>query len=158
MSTSAQIETAWTAAIWNHATIQTITDKIHKFEVTQDTEFEVSKLYQNQKVNFFEVLTGRAQDYNETAGTIGETVRYRYEVIINYYREIDTSGAAWTAVRDAMETLFNLVRTELGDSWSNTVETWRPDANISSIVSDTVSNKKVWKGTYRFFAQKQEIL
>jgi hypothetical protein len=158
MSTSAQIETVWQAAIWNHATITAITDKIYKFLVTADSEFEYDKLTYAQKVNFFEVLTGRAQDFNETAETIGQTVRYRYTVEINYYKEVDTTGAAFIAVRDTLETIFSLVLSQLGNTWTNTVDIWRPDQAIATIANTTISNKKVWKGTYRFFAEKQSAV
>jgi hypothetical protein len=155
MTTSAQIETAWTAAIWSHATITALTDKIYKFQVTEDSEFEVAKLYYNEQVNFFEVLTGRTQRYLQTANQIGRIAEYDFIVEINYYKEIDTTGAAFTAVRDALESIFALAVTELGDTWSNTVDIWRPDPAFPTIVSTSISTKKVWKGTYRFFAEKQ---
>lgn len=154
MSTSAQLETSWTNAIWNHATIQALTDKVLRYQITTDSEQENSLLYFDTKVNFFEALTGRSQRYLTSSSYIGATIQYLYTVEINYYRELDTDGTNFRAIRDAYETLFALVVSELGNTWTNTVEIWRPQEDIPTIVEVLVNNKKCWKGTYRFFAEK----
>lgn len=154
MTLSSVIEAAWDAAIWTHADILAITDRIHKFQVTTDSEYEVSRLYFEEKINFFEVFTGRYQNYLQTSSTVGRTIQYHYIVEVNYYKEVGTDGSHFTDVRDAFETLFGLVVSELGDTWSSTVDIWNPDNAIPTIAETTISNKKCWKGTYRFFAEK----
>ena len=157
MSTSAQLETAWDA-VWNHATIQALTDKIHKYQVTTESEIENEALYYGTKVNFFEALTGRAQRFLETGDTVGATVSYVYTVEINYYRELDTTGANHSAIRDAFETIFGLVVSELGYTWGGTVDIWNPEETIPTIVEFLLNNKKCWKGTARYFAEKNTNL
>lgn len=155
MSTSAQVETAWLNAIWTDTDITAITDKILQYQVTTESEQEISLLYDSNNIlNFIEVLTGRSQNYLQSANYIGKTIQYNYIVEINYYREIDTDGTAFRAVRDAYETIFSKVVSELGYTWTNTVDLWRPDEAIPTIVETLINNKKSWKGTYRFFAEK----
>jgi hypothetical protein len=158
VSTSAEIESAWTAAIWTHADILSLTDKIHLYEVTTESEKENALLYSGTKVNFFEVLTGRGQNYNESSSRLGQTIQYNYLVEINYYRELDTTGENFRAIRDAFETLLGLVISELGDNWDSTVEFWKPDNAIPRIAEVLINNKKCWKGTTQYTAVKQTIL
>jgi hypothetical protein len=155
MSTSAQVETAWLNAIWTDTDITDITNRIHQYQVTTESEAEIALLYDsNNKLNFLEALTGRAHKYLQSASYIGSTIQYNYVVEVNYYHEIDTTGLAFLAVRNAFETLFSKVVSELGDNWTNTVDLWRPQEEITTIVETLVNNKKCWKGTYRFFAEK----
>lgn len=158
MSTSAEVEAAWQTEIWSHDSLTALTDKFHTFQVTLDSEFELSKLQYRGKVNFFEILTGRSQRWLQTASNLGRIVEYDYAVEINYYKAVDTSGDAHNVVRDAFETIFPLVVSELGDTWSSTVDLWRPDTAIPTIVSAEIREQKVWKGTYRYFAEKQSQL
>lgn len=153
MTTSADIEDAW-ADVWDHADILALTDKIHLYQITLESETEIAKLYSGTEVNFFEVLTARTQQSMQTATTLGETVNYKFLVEINYYRELDTDGTNFRAIRDAYETIFDLVKSELGNDWSNTVDLWHPDEGYPSITETTLNNKKCWKGTHRYFAEK----
>lgn len=158
MSTSAQVEAAWASAIWQNATITAITDKVLTFPYTEESEVEVTNLYSGQEINAFEVLTNRIQRYGETAATIGGILHYQFEVDIRYYRAVEPTGANYTATRDTLETLFALVVSELGSTWGGTVDFWKPDTSLAEITRIKISTEDVWRGRYRFFADKQSDL
>lgn len=135
-----------------------LTSRFHKFQVSKESEHEMQALYHGQEINFFEILTGRSQRYLESGQTIGGSITYDYLVEVNYYRAINPSGSNFTAIRDAFETLFSLVTTELGATWQDTVEIWQPDDVIPAINEELINNIKCWKGTTRYTATKNTNL
>lgn len=151
MTLSSVIEDAWDDAVWTNSEILVITDKIFKYEITQDSEKE-TEVYFEEEINFFEVLTGRGQKYLETSTTIGRTIQYNYEVQVNYYREADTIGENYLAVRGVFETLIGVVIEELDDTWGSTVDYWRPQEDPIEITQVLIDNKKTWKGVQSYFA------
>lgn len=154
MSILTDIESAWTTDVWNNAYVQALTTKIYQYPVTTDSEFEIAKLYYNQEINFFEVLTGGFIRYLASAGQIGLVYRFNITVEINYYRELDTDGTNFTAVREAFLGIFDLVSFLLGQTWNDNVDLWSPEEAIPTIVEVKINNKKCWKGTTRYFAEK----
>lgn len=154
MTIITDVEDAWNAAIWQHATIQAYTSKINKFEITTDSEKEVQLLRHNQQTNFIEAVTKCAIIYGRTSSNIGRVATFQFTVEVNYYRELDTTGDNYRSIRDFYLELFDLVHSELSDNWTNTVDFWFPEQEAPTIVEVLINNKKCWKGTHRYFAEK----
>lgn len=150
MSTSALVEAAW-STVFANAAMQAISSKAHAFDVTQDSEHEIEKLYDaSNSINFFTYLVKRSAEFKVTGAIL-----YSFEVEVTYYKEQDTSGAAWTAVRNGLETLFSQVRSEIGTQWDSTVDFWRPQQGAPEISVVTLDDAPCWRGRYVFKGEKQ---
>ncbi len=155
MSTAAQVEAVWKTNIFDSTTIQAITDKAYSYEVTETSESEVARLFEGTEVNFFQYLVGRGQRFGTSAGSAGPIVIYDYAVEISYFREAEPSGANWTAVRDTFDTIFSLVVSSLGNTWSQTVDGFNPQQGTARISTDLIDNRPVWRGVFTYNAFKQ---
>lgn len=155
MSTSAQVEAAWKTNIFDNATIQAITDKAYPYEITETSESEVAKLFEETEINFFQYLVGRGQKYAASAGLAGPVILYDYTIEVTYIRESEPSGANWTAVRDAFDTIFQLVVSNLGSDWAETVDGSSPQVGTARITSDVIDERPVWRGVFIYSGFKQ---
>lgn len=154
MTASEDIETQWNNLVWSDSDIQAITTKIHTFPITELSEREISAAYYNNEINFIEALTTRAQKHLSSAATLGGVIQYDFSVVVNYYRQFDTTGANYIAVRDAFETIFSTVLSGLGNKWNNTVDYWRPQEGTADISQVRIDDVQTWRGTYRYLATK----
>lgn len=145
MSTSAQVQTAWNNAIWTDAAILEITDKVYGFDITTVSEKETGRLNFNSEVNYFQYLIKRSAEIQGT-----QQLLYTFTVDVSYTRFHDVDGDNWIAVRDAFETLIDLVRSDLGVSWTQTVDFWRPQEGPVEISQIDFEGEPAWRGTYRF--------
>lgn len=152
MSTSSDLSSVWVTSVFNHTAIKAYSPKYYAFAVTEDSEYEVDKLTYQQEINFWQILIARAHIKEVT-----NMVTYQFSVEVGYYRAKtnDTSGVAWTAVRDALETLYDTVDDELGATWGNTVDYWRPQEEPGEITEIALAGDKVWQGIYRFTGIQQ---
>jgi hypothetical protein len=148
------IETAWIDKIWQNLTILNITDKIHNFEITDTSQFELDQLSFNQELNYFEWVVTRAIQY-QPIGAENEAV-CKIMVEIRYTRQKDTTGENWRSVRDVFSDLITLVHSELGSSWDSTVDFYTHQQDPADITTDLINDVPCWRGTYRFEATLQE--
>jgi len=151
MSTSAEVEAQWLDKVFKYDSIKTISPKAYPFEVTEESEKEVSRLYHAGEINFWMYLIARSHEFQVT-----NRLTYNFTVELSYYREMDPEGENWTAVRDNLETLFGVVRSSLGNTWQSTVDFWRPQAGIPNISLVKLGGKQVWRGVY-IYTGFQEI-
>lgn len=149
MSTAAEVETVWDD-VWQSVDIAAITGRIYKYAITDSSEAEIEKLLYLTKINFIQALTHRAQRFE----MIGAIV-YSYLIDVQYVRGKDTTGQAWTDVRDFFDTLWSVVRSELTANWTNTVDYWRPQEAPAEITEGEIAGEKVWIGKFQFNATKQ---
>jgi hypothetical protein len=145
LSTSAQVQTAWESAIWQDATILEITDAIFPFDVTTESESETGRLYSGQELNYFQYTIRRSSQIV----ALGQ-IEHQFTVDVQYTRQSSPDGDNWQLVRDTFDTLFDLVRDELGASWTNTVDFWRPQEGAAEITQITLDETLAWRGAYRF--------
>jgi hypothetical protein len=156
MSTSAQVSTAWGSAIFAHASITAFSTQIYNFDIADDKSEAQEVLFRNsQAISFIQYLTVRGEKFGETSETLGRVATYDYQVQISAYRTADINGVNWAAVRDLFDTLFPLVISELGTTWSSTVDYWRPQDGAARIEQILIDDTPVWRGTKSFFATKR---
>lgn len=158
MTTSSDIETAWNTAVWAHADITDYTTQIYQYPISKDSETEAARYYYNQEINFIEALTVRDEFSQETTRILGRANTYRFTVTVNYFREIIPEGTAYQAVRDFFETLADTVRTELGRTWTSTVDFYRPQEGPPDISEVLIDSRRAHRGTYRFIATFSDTL
>lgn len=120
MTSIASVKAVWDQFIFEHADVLAITENIFNYEYTEDSQFEVERLYKHNsdglgEINFFEYIIDRAERVVEVGGVLNP--EYQFSVNVRYTKQIDTIGNAEAEVREAIETICNLVRTELGSSW-----------------------------------------
>lgn len=158
MSTAAQVEAAWKTNVFDSATIQSITSNAFPYELSDESEFEAAKRFEDTEINFFQYLVARGQEHAASVALAGNSVLYRYRVQITYIREADTSGENWTAVRDAFDTLWGVYATGLGSTWASTVDGAAPQSGQPQIERATLDNRPIWRGTYEFTGFKYSTI
>ncbi len=154
MTTSAQIRSAWNTAIWTHATVTALTTQIFAFDAVQQpvAQVEINNFYYQQKINFFTYLTMRTTKQQDIAGTALAT-KTIHTVQVFYYLEKDLTNSAYnyTNCIDRLETVDGLVRSQLGKTWTSTVNYWEMLDALSPVVVE-LDGKKVWRASYTYTA------
>lgn len=158
MSTSAQVQAAWKTGVFDNATIQAITENAFGYEISDESEFESARLFEDTEINFFQYLIGRGQRHAASIAYAGQTVIYDYVVEITYILEADPQGANWTIVRDAFDTLWSVYASNLGSTWSSTVDGSAPQAGTPQITRATLDNRPIWRGVYQFTGYKYSTI
>ena len=145
MTTPADIRSAWNTAVWTHASITALTTKIYAYDVTSDSAYNIDKFRFQQAINFFTYVVTYADQNTLVQGT-----RQRFTVTVSYFREADTTGAAFNAVVDNLYTVQARVRTGLGKTWSSTVDYYQPQETPIAPTLQQIDGKDVWRGTVSF--------
>ncbi len=161
MSSSAAVRAAWNTAIWTHATVTAITTSIYAYDIIQDLDSkkEVSRLYYNQKINFFMYQVVRSRTTPELRGGTSNIEHYAYEVLVSYALERDlaettTSSAHYNTVIDRLETVDGLVLSQLGKTWGNTVQYGdMQTVNPPKLVK--LDGKECWLGSNLYVGKKR---
>lgn len=157
MSTSSDVQAAWDTSIWANSTITAYTEQIHGYALTEKSETELKRMYFDSELNFIQSVVGRGVNYGSGATMLGGVIQYDFIVEVSYFltNDIDSSGDNWITVRDFFEDLLDVVRSDLGNTWSNTVDYWKPQAEPAEIIEVRIGDESAWRGTYKFFATQQ---
>jgi tRNA U34 5-carboxymethylaminomethyl modifying GTPase MnmE/TrmE len=122
MTTSAEIRTVWDTYVFNNSDILAITDKSYPYELTQESEKEVSSAYTEADINFFEYVVSLEETIENQIGGNSNNREQRFLVEVRYTKYAGTDGAAFNDVIDTLEALIDVVREDLGSTWQNTVD------------------------------------
>jgi hypothetical protein len=153
MSTTAQVRSAWKTNVFDHSTIQALTTKIYDYDVVETAGISTAhdaKLYEAQVYNFIQYRVTKTRRFDLTLKML-----ITFPVTVQYYKEVDLAGANYNGVEDAIETIFNRVRTGLSDTWAATVDYWRVTDAPPDIVILRVNDRPVWRGQYQFIGVKE---
>lgn len=154
MLTSQGVRTAWKAAIWDNKAVKAMTNKAFLHDVSVDSAFNVAELYYGAPgkyptINFFLCLVTRRHEPQIMGNT-----RYTFEVVVQYYlQQEENSSSTYNTLVDRLETVDDLVRTELTGTWNDTVDYYNGGVpeGISVV---TIDNKACWKGGFRYLGIK----
>lgn len=149
MTTSAQIRSAWETAIWEHATVIAMTDRIYDYDLTFLSTKETARLRYEQEINFFQCLVSRGQELR-----ISSQIRQLFTVSIIYARESNVDGSNYHAVIDNMETVDGLIQSQLGTTWSGTVDYYQLQNGPPTIQERLIDSKPVWVSEYKYLGFK----
>lgn len=143
MTRSSDIASVWEDSVWNHATVAAWTSRKIPYEFSIEAEVDAG-IYYEQRVNFFTYTIYRIpQDHTLGGRGYVHTVRvlYALEGIENY-----------ATVRDRLEVLEELVYTELGTDWNETVQIAFTPERIE-IEEVKIDERRCWRGGWNFGAQ-----
>jgi hypothetical protein len=149
--TLSSISDAWEDYVFENASITAISSKALAYEHTETTEKGLSAIRENQKINFWEYVVTEARQFIEV-GTATPAATYTVEV--RYTIEKDIAGDAHADCRDAIETLLDTVKTNLGASWQGTVDYYQFQPDAYAIESGEIAGVPVWRAMNRFTAYK----
>lgn len=150
MTTSAILSETWRTSVFEHADILSITTKAIPYEMLEESEAEIEKVTYRQEINFFEYLITRVYAFPLISG--GLEPEYTYLVEIRYTREKDAAALNYQKVRDALDTLMETVRTELGADWGGKVDFWSAQESAPAIVQRIVGGIPCWSFILDFAA------
>lgn len=140
--TCATVQSAFTDHVFTDSDIKAYTTAIYPYEQTLGSEFETAKLYFEQEINFISYQVS----FLKAFGVTGEVVT-DYSVSVTYTRAQDTTGAAFTSIRDFFEKLFSTIDTNLGGTWGSTVDYWLPPDAALEIGDITIESQPCWTAT-----------
>lgn len=151
MSTS-EVATAWQEQIWEHATILAFTTKIYPRELTDLAEADISDLSYQQQINYIEWAVRRTVQYPIVSGGAGQDETYQVEVRYSIEADphSDRAQANYQRVTSFVDTLVDLVKSGLGNSWDETVDYYRPQTEPWLVVERAIAGTSVWSVVYRF--------
>lgn len=153
-NTSADVRDAWEENVLLHATIQGFTDKVYTYDVSQDSQFDVARLYsdadgEGPRVNFFLCLVQRRQEPQMV-----ESTRYTFTVVLEYYvQQSDQPESTYNTLVDRLEAADDLVRSSLGVGWDGTVDYYQGGVP-TKITQVTIDERACWKGGFTYTAIK----
>ena len=158
--TGAAVRAAWVTSIANNSQIIAITPNFYDYDITAaiNSKTELRKLYDNNnKINFFKLIVSRQSKDAEVRATSSTSSLYEYDLEIVYYLEKDISETSWNAniASDRIELVDQLVRSQLGKRWSNTVNFWQMSGFLSTRLID-LDGKAVWQVGYSYAASSYE--
>ena len=144
-ATPEDIRVKWRTAIWNHASILAITNKVLEQDLTEVSHKEISKLRYNQKINFFSFRVLQSLEQ-----LLMGKYRLRFSVELSYTRFADPDGANYNLVCDAIATLQLLVLTELGSTWGGLVANAEPQSGPPNVSVITIGDEPAFKADFNY--------
>ena len=154
MSSSEVVRAAWQDKIWQHKDVRAMTSRTFLYDVSVDSAFDVANLYYGAPgkyptINFFLCLVRRQHEPQIMGNT-----RYTFQVQVQYYlQQEENSSSTYNILADRLETVDDLIRTELTGTWDNTVDYYNGGVpNDISVV--TIDNKACWKGGFTYLGIK----
>lgn len=153
-NTSADVRAAWKSKIFDKAAVQAFTKRSYFYDVSVDSAFDMAELYYGTpdkvpSINFFLCLVTRQQQPQIMGNT-----RYTFEVRVEYYlQQEEVSSDTYTTLVDRLETVDDLVRTQLTGDWDGTVDFYDGGTPLG-ITAVTVDNKSCWRGGFVYIGTK----
>jgi len=154
MSSSADVRTAWQEKVWADKAVGAMTSKTFMYDVSVDSAFNMAELYyaapnKYPTINFFLCLVRRRHE-----PLIMGNTRYTFQVTVQYYlQQEESSSNTYNTLVDRLETVDNLVRSNLGGSWDGTVDFYN-GATPQDISVVTIDNKACWRGGFVYTGTK----
>ena len=155
MTTSAQVRTNWDTYVFQNADILAITEKAFPYEVTEESEKEVADAYDSTNINFFEYVVSLTEtNVNQISGS-SLSRQQRFLVEVRYTKYAGTDGAAFNEVTDALETLLDTVRDDLGQTWQGLIDFVENPISIEPPRAARFNETDCFRAVARFSALKQ---
>lgn len=154
MPTSEGVRDAWEDKIWEHKDVKAMTSRVFLYDVSVDSAFNMAELYyaapgKYPTINFFLCLVRRQHE-----PLIMGNTRYTFEVRVEYYlQQEESSSNTYNTLVDRLETVDDLVRTELTGNWDDTVDFYN-GGTPQDISVVTIDNKACWRGGFTYLGTK----
>ena len=142
---SSDVRTAWQSAVFEHATVAAVTDKVYAYDVSVESDLDAARLRYEGTINFFLYKVTRLHEPLAFG-----TTRYTFTVQVEYYlQQTDASASTFNTLVDRLEVVDDLVRSELGGTWGNTVDYYQ-GGRPSPVTSVRIDNLACWRGAYTY--------
>jgi hypothetical protein len=154
VSASEDVRDAWASSLWSHHSVKAMTEKVFLYDVSVDSSFNMAELYYGAPgkmpaINFFLCLVRRQHE-----PLIMGNTRYTFQVRVEYYlQQEESSSNTYNTLVDRLETVDDLVRTQLTGTWGGTVDFYNGGTpqDISVVAID---NKSCWRGGFTYLGTK----
>jgi hypothetical protein len=113
---SKDILSVWQNKIFDHPDIKAITERVLYHDASFDSHLEVSSIRYQQEINFFAFSVSRAP-----TTLIGGSYRAVFEARTTYTILADPRGQNYIKAIDAIESLQEIVISEIGESWDGLI-------------------------------------
>lgn len=148
--TSRDIAELWLEKVFSRHELRNYTNKIYPYDVTgtQVTMEDLSQLLYCDRINFIQFLVQRFRK-DDQLGCCGT---YQYQVQIEYYRE--DRGEDQRYIQDVLELIDDLVETNLGARWDDTVTSSGRQTTFPAFEpAGEIENRIVYVGRFTYFAE-----
>jgi len=148
------IRTKWKTKVFENSAILNITNKALDYELSPESEKEITDGSFTQELNFFEYVVSRSEVSQPEIGGFSRPV-YKFLCEVRYTKQIDTDGTNFNSVVDAMSLLIDVVRAQLGSSWDSVIDYQEDPISIDAPTKETVADIECYRSIARFSAIKQ---
>lgn len=144
MATFQQIRDAWDQFVWaNEAIVEPVLPR----EYTQESEKETASLRYKGKINFWTYTVELA-----TSLLMANRRSDEWTVTVSYFLEHSAQEDNYNTVLDKWETLYTLVKDELGLTWDNLIAGYNYQKDPVTVEQIEIDSRKVWRMRYKFIA------
>lgn len=154
MPSSSEVRIAWDEKVLSHKKVTSITSRRFLYDVSVDSAFNMAELYygapgQMPTINFFLCLITRQHQPQIMGNT-----RYTFQVRLEYYlQQEESSSNTYNTLVDRLETVDDLVRSELTGDWNGTIDFY--DGGVPQEISVvTIDDKACWRGGFTYVGTK----
>lgn len=153
MTTSLEVFTKFKDKVFNNAALRAITEVVIPYEVSPESESELSEIYHRNEINFFECVVTRG----EARPLIGGADRplYTFNVDVRYTLQKDTTGDAFLDVRNAIETVADYVASQLAYDFGGLVDMAEAQEEPATVTLEEVAGLPCFRSAIRFQGRKQ---
>jgi hypothetical protein len=146
---SSDIEKVFEDGVFSDSSLKiTFSPCLVKYLVQEDSEVEVSPLTHQRKINFFSLLVKR-QESREGLNTR----RFDFLITILYCIEKDAKNLSYQKIRDGLETVQDLVITNIDSQITNLVDFYEIQP-IADFIFKRVADVPCWEGSLKYSAVK----
>lgn len=142
MATIDQIRTEWETTVWADSSI---VEPVLPRAYTEESEKETAALRYQGRINFWTYTVELATQFMMANRRSDE-----WTVTVGYYLEHSANGDNYNLVLDKWESLYTLVRTNLGLTWGDLVGGYNHQTDPLTVEQVEIDNRKVWRFQYKF--------
>ena len=153
MTALSAVRDAWDEVLLSSA-VQDYTTNLYNYDIQPTSNKSVANsalMMLKNELNFAQFVFSKDNEF-----LMCKELLETFDVIISYYKEIDLNGNNYHAVTDFFDTVFSVVRSEIGTTWSSTVDYY--NLNKLSLGSTELDGRACWSGTVTYTGKKTNDL
>lgn len=158
MTSIETVEAVWISEIFENQDLLDISSNVLSFEYQDSSNTELEGLYSDAEdglgeLNFWEYVITRKERIVEAGGA--SRPEYQFDVDVQYTKALRVDGSTQKDVIAAIETLCNLVRTELGSTWGSLYVRISNEVLPEQIKKEEVNGTPCYRQAVRFTAFRE---
>jgi hypothetical protein len=150
MTKAADIQTLLKNRVFDNAALKSdFSPRYVDYALSIDSEVEIKALSFRQKLNFFQALVSPGFVLQGLGGR-----RLNFAIELSYIREKDARNESHQKVRDGIEVVQKLIRTEMIDTVEEAVDFYELGSGQIPITELTIANVRCWRAQFSLTAIK----